>query len=261
MTDFDAEPAVTALRAGPLGAPPTPSRELGSWFVSPPPLELDVAPAPSWRRRLAVWLGGLGLGAKLALGAGVAVASVGLAGTAEVLPGPVQDAFDHSIGRGGSGDPQPDLPDRAPVSPSPDASPSGKGPTPSTSTSPSAAATGDAGPVTPSSEDGGATTASSTQHDDGGTEPSSDDTSGAEEPGDSPGTTDPKSSDPETSDSPETSDPETTDPQTSDPETSDPETSDSPDTTTPETTAPAEPGEDGQPTGDAESVAGAPDGQ
>jgi hypothetical protein len=246
MTDFDAEPAVTALRAGALGALPTPSPELHSWFVSPPLPDPDVAGASSWRRRLVVWLGGLGLGAKLALGAGVAVASVGLAGTAEVLPGPVQAAFDHSVGRGGgSGDPQPDLPDRAPTSPSTGSQESSTEPTPTTSTSstsstsPTTALTGEPAPVSTPPDAEGPTVGASAHHDGGGDEePSGDDTSGVSDSVDSPDA----SEGPEGSDGP-------TDPESADVDLGEPEGT------------PDESVDDGEPSTDVESGGTSPEEQ
>jgi hypothetical protein len=118
MTEFDEadRAAQDALRSGALGAVPTPSPDLSAWFAAPPVPGPVAHPATSRMRRVLTWLGGVGFGAKLALGAGVAVASVGIAGTAEVLPGPVQDAFDESVGRGGSPGHQPVHPDGSPTS-------------------------------------------------------------------------------------------------------------------------------------------------
>ncbi|MCW2797676.1 hypothetical protein [Nocardioides sp.] len=143
MTEFhdDDLAAVQALRSGALGAMPTPSAQLVAWFSAPPTPWAPAYPAESGLRRIAAWLGGLGLAAQLALGAGVAVASVGVAGTAEVLPGPVQGVFNDSIGRGGSPGPQHDLPDRTP--PPPSSTPSAPASTTPTSGAPTSSSTDD----------------------------------------------------------------------------------------------------------------------
>lgn len=89
----------------------------------------QTAGLPKWRRALmktSQFVAGLSLAAKVALGAGVAVAATASAGVAGVLPGPVQHAVADAVGTvtpfelpGGSGD-----------------SPTADGPTPGTPGSP-----------------------------------------------------------------------------------------------------------------------------
>jgi hypothetical protein len=106
---------VAGLRATTSGTPPQPSAALANLLdhgLVVPDLSIDkgdlpataasnastparqVFGPPKWRKKMiAEWIAGLGLAAKLGLGATVAAASVTGIGAAGALPGPTQGAF------------------------------------------------------------------------------------------------------------------------------------------------------------------------
>ncbi len=89
VTDFLAE-----LRSWGTGEAPTPSASLATLLDAEhvaPAAPVHPVPQPIRRKRMLVTkLAGLGLAAKVALGAGVAAAAVTTAGAGGVLPGPAQ---------------------------------------------------------------------------------------------------------------------------------------------------------------------------
>jgi chemotaxis protein histidine kinase CheA len=111
--------AVADMRAASSGTPPQPNAALAALLdhglvgqgLSAEKGDLPVTAAsnasrpatqafrlPKWRKRMIVeWIAGMGLAAKLGVGATVAAASVAGAGAGGVLPGPVQGAFESVV--------------------------------------------------------------------------------------------------------------------------------------------------------------------
>jgi hypothetical protein len=92
---------IEQIREHGKGPAPVASIELRSLFEGAGVAGNVVAPLTSRRsraRRVLRVAGGMGIAAKIALGAGAAAAAIGGASAAGVLPAPVQQVLDHAIG-------------------------------------------------------------------------------------------------------------------------------------------------------------------